>query len=322
MFEPNVSDQTSTAAEIRAPVLRDKTLPMPAHAPVKSPDSAQTHAKRQAPTATDQAYLIDDSADSVVPSSKLWVKIIIAFVVLAALGLGVQRLLDSSANHDAELQKLFTQGDYAKVESYYIQHQGAFSDSKKALQLAFDAKKEQDVKTSPPPQTPKTIAAPEPEKAMAEPSKVVQTAEPASPVEKQESVVADKAEEKPPKAAKAAKAASASAKRSTKRTRKRSRSPRKRKRAEKTVSDLAKAEIYYKRGNELLAFDRRNAEHWLVLCIKTAPFADCHRSLGILYAETNPDKAIYHYRKYVQLKPKADDANTVREFIRRATDGQ
>ena len=78
--------------------------------------------------------------------------------------------------------------------------------------------------------------------------------------------------------------------------------------------------MYYRRGNELLAFDRKNAEHWLVLCVKTAPkFADCHRSLGILFAEVNPDKAIYHYRKYVQLKPSADDAATVREFIRQAT---
>ncbi|MBI4355435.1 MAG: tetratricopeptide repeat protein [Candidatus Omnitrophica bacterium] len=45
--------------------------------------------------------------------------------------------------------------------------------------------------------------------------------------------------------------------------------------------------------------------------------ADAYYNLGVIYAEhlTNRDKALTHFRKYLDLKPHAQDANWVRSYI-------
>ena len=307
MFEPNVSPQPGPVDPERDSLWRDKTQPA-----MQTSASSERRSQRNLPTATEQASLVtDDVDDDYYTGKSKALPIVLVLLVLAALGMGIHYFSGPSVDHDAALAKLFSDGEYSAVESYFVQHQGEFDDAKQALQLTFDAKQKQQAPKSAPKKTPKpaVVEAPEPVQELAE--------EPTPPVE--EPVVEPEEKSKPVVAAKPVEK-KVSSKRSTRR---RSKQNKRRRRAEKIASNREKAEIYYKRGNELLAFDRKNAEHWLVLCIKTAPYADCHRSLGILFAESNPDKAIYHYRKYVQLKPKADDAATVREFIRRATaDGQ
>lgn len=84
--------------------------------------------------------------------------------------------------------------------------------------------------------------------------------------------------------------------------------------------DLALAMRYELRGRKaLLAGDLAGAERILKLCLRTAEYPDCHRCLGILYASRDePRRAVRHYRRYVELKPDAADAQRVREIISQA----
>jgi pSer/pThr/pTyr-binding forkhead associated (FHA) protein len=303
MFKPKV-DQANDEAQTTELIGRQATVS------AVSPDSLSPSAadllreRRNMPTANNPAYSLDDDVDDFEGPTRSRVPFVVAavFMVLAAIGVASQ-FSGSQVDHDAELQGLHASGEYSKLEAYFVEHQGAFSDGKKAMQLVFDAKQKQDTPPVP------VVKKPAPEKVT--PPKAIEALVPkAEPPEPKATEPAAAPKPAPTPRAKPA---------SVQKRRKKLRAKKKRRRADKSAADLAKAQTYYKRGNELLAFDRKNAEHWLKLCIKTAAFADCHRSLGILFAESSPEKAIFHYRKYVQLKPNADDAETVRKFIRQAT---
>ncbi|MEE2900769.1 MAG: FHA domain-containing protein [Myxococcota bacterium] len=334
MFEPNVSTRKSEKFDSeRASIHQSKT-----ETDVGSPPSSLTQSKdpwgtetkpalekpttssaagpkealssRNVPTMPSQPQYQWDQDDDYYPQKSMTGRVVTGLVVVALIGLLFSFFGSSSVDHDAALAKLFEEQKYAQVYSYYLENSSSFKYKEKAFKLSAEAsqkvKEKSTPKSSPEPKEEKSL---EPEKTSVEasPEVVEKTVEPETAAA--EPVVEDEA-----KATKTAK------KKTKKANRRKQRQARKKKRTETTRSERQKAEMYYRRGNELLAFDRKNAEHWLVLCIKTAPkFADCHRSLGILFAEVNPDKAIYHYRKYVQLKPSADDAATVREFIRQAT---
>ena len=267
---------------------------------------------RNVPTMPSQPQYQWDKDDDYYPQKSMTGRVVTGLVVIALIGLVFTLLGSPSVDHDAALAKLFEEQKYDQVYSYYLENSSSFKYKEKAFKLSAEASQKAKAKETSPPKaapepTEKKSLEPEKDTAELQPDAVEKTSDPETSAA--ELVVDDEA--KPAKAVK---------KKAKKASRRKQRQARKKKRAETTRSERQKAEMYYRRGNELLAFDRKNAEHWLVLCIKTAPkFADCHRSLGNLFAEVNPDKAIYHYRKYVQLKPSADDAATVREFIRQAT---
>jgi tetratricopeptide (TPR) repeat protein len=79
------------------------------------------------------------------------------------------------------------------------------------------------------------------------------------------------------------------------------------------------AELYFVLGNE--AFKKRDFESALlnyqrVLQLNPAD-ADAHHNLGIIfdYYVPDPDRAIYHYRNYLDMKPIEENANEIRERI-------
>lgn len=62
------------------------------------------------------------------------------------------------------------------------------------------------------------------------------------------------------------------------------------------------------------------AETLLLACVELDPSAaNCHRSLGVLYAKKEETKkAIAHYKRYVALAPESSDAERVRRMIQDA----
>lgn len=74
------------------------------------------------------------------------------------------------------------------------------------------------------------------------------------------------------------------------------------------------------RGKRLLINgDFAEAEKTLRECLRLEPNQpDCHRNLGVLYAQQDQTaSAIRHYRRYVELRPDAGDADRVREILRK-----
>jgi pSer/pThr/pTyr-binding forkhead associated (FHA) protein len=65
--------------------------------------------------------------------------------------------------------------------------------------------------------------------------------------------------------------------------------------------------------------DLPKAERLLTRCVEVGNVAECHRNLGILYAQLDETaKAILHYRKYIAMNPNARDAVELRSYIRDA----
>ena len=68
----------------------------------------------------------------------------------------------------------------------------------------------------------------------------------------------------------------------------------------------------------LINGDFKRAEAALQACLQIAPAtADCHRALGILYAnQKRIEEAIHHYQHYLTYRPDASDAPRVREILK------
>ncbi|MCA9550745.1 MAG: FHA domain-containing protein [Myxococcales bacterium] len=73
----------------------------------------------------------------------------------------------------------------------------------------------------------------------------------------------------------------------------------------------------------LLAGELSTAEKLLLKCVAEKPnHASCHRLLGVLYAsKDDTERSLQHYKKYVELKPSAPDADRVRKIIADAEGG-
>ncbi len=76
--------------------------------------------------------------------------------------------------------------------------------------------------------------------------------------------------------------------------------------------------LFTKGKKALLAGRLSAAKDALVECVeKDETFAECHRLLGVLYAQLDDTQAsVLHYRRYVQLRPNAPDASRVHKMIR------
>lgn len=85
--------------------------------------------------------------------------------------------------------------------------------------------------------------------------------------------------------------------------------------------DRAQAKIMLEAGKQALIKGRlESARTSLEKCLKADPYlADCHRNLGVLFAKSDDvERALRHYRRYVELAPQAKDANRVRQMIQSA----
>jgi pSer/pThr/pTyr-binding forkhead associated (FHA) protein len=83
----------------------------------------------------------------------------------------------------------------------------------------------------------------------------------------------------------------------------------------------AEAKAFATKGKKLLLEGKVSAaEEALVQCVQKDPdHADCHRLLGVLFAQKDETaKSIKHYKRYVDLKPDAPDAARVNRMIRDA----
>lgn len=85
--------------------------------------------------------------------------------------------------------------------------------------------------------------------------------------------------------------------------------------------DLSKARDHENSGRRaVFRGDLKSAKEHFRLCLRAAEYADCHRGLGIIYASHDePELAIKHYSRYIQLKPDAPDAPRVRALIKQAS---
>jgi hypothetical protein len=91
-----------------------------------------------------------------------------------------------------------------------------------------------------------------------------------------------------------------------------------RKRAPKSAAVRAR-ELEREGRRAVLAGDLLRAEKLLLECTRLAQIAACHRSLGVLYAQTGRTKeSIEQYRKYLELAPKAADADNVKKILAEA----
>ncbi|MBX2812113.1 MAG: FHA domain-containing protein [Myxococcales bacterium] len=79
-----------------------------------------------------------------------------------------------------------------------------------------------------------------------------------------------------------------------------------------------RATVLFRQGQDALNVrDLGDAEAHLTECTRVAPnFAMCHMALGMLYAASSPQRALRHYKKFLELAPDADDADHVRAMIK------
>jgi ABC transport system ATP-binding/permease protein len=87
---------------------------------------------------------------------------------------------------------------------------------------------------------------------------------------------------------------------------------------------VAAARNLFKTGKKALLGGRLSqAKDALTECVDKNPaFADCHRLLGVLYAQLDDTKlAVQHYKRYIQLKPNAPEAAKIRKMIRDVEQG-
>lgn len=78
------------------------------------------------------------------------------------------------------------------------------------------------------------------------------------------------------------------------------------------------------RAREVLTAARRalmngemmTAEEGFKECLKLAELPECHRNLGVLYAQIkDTTQSIKHYRKYLEISPNAQDADYIRGIV-------
>ncbi len=241
---------------------------------------------------------VDDDFDE-PPRGKGKLLAVLAFlglivVVLLALAIGGG---GSDGEADEALRAMYDGGEYAKVEAYYLEHDGEFTDKKAALRMVLESKEKLRgaaaiVPAARPAPTPPPEPEPEPEPEPAELGDMPEGSEPE---------VAEVAPKPKPKTKKKKKKKS-------------------KKKAGSSGKSMAKAMDYERVGRRaLLEGDLQKAERYLKLCLRTAEYPYCHRQLGILYASKDDTRrAIRHYQRYIELKPDAKDADQVRAHIEAA----
>lgn len=202
------------------------------------------------------------------------------------------------------LQKAFLAEDWKTVKQLYEDDPTDFDDPKSALGLYNQAKEALDSAKRAAPSPPSSAAdlpKGDADSAAAEPAPdpepLEPMEEPAPEREPEMELPAGDAEDKP------------------KVTRRRRRAKRPKPTKPRNTDTLA-ADGFRAMSNG----DYTTAERILKRCLAVdASSAQCHRTLGVLYAYIDdPQRSLYHYKRYVELQPNAPDAAKVRDMIRSA----
>lgn len=244
---------------------------------------------RQEPTKPQVASVDSDLPRAAGIGSKPIVPLLAIVLLLGVAAAVVVTMMggpDGSA--DRQLEQLFKAGKYQEASSFCTANAGNFKNAVESLKLCGKAEERAKRPSSDvaPEEDPEPVAAidppPPPEEEPEEAEPIVEEPPPPEPV--------------------------AVVKRTVKRPRRRS--PR---RTEATAQKL-----FNKGRKALLAGRLSAAKESLLECAQKSPnFADCHRLLGVLFAQLDDTRnSVKHYRRYVQLKPNAPDAPRVRRMIR------
>lgn len=277
----------------------------PARAPAGGEPSA-VEALARSETRTDDVLEKPRSTRSRTP---LLVGVVIGLLSLVVLTVVLLTSKRPDGTHDVQLQELFARQSWGEVVGYYESNEGGFKDERRAVEMYGGAKlmlKGVDAaRPAPPPEPPPGIPdapEPEPELELRAPGGSAQAAGVATPgLRKPEALEpeAPEAEEDEPRqrpgAASESRAAAA--------------------RRAKKLEEAKRLSAEGKRA--LMQGELSKAEELLTRCIAADPnHADCHRSLGVYYAQRDDTKqSIKHYRRYIQLRPNAPDAVRVKEMI-------
>lgn len=234
------------------------------------------------------------SADADLPRAGGAKPIVPLLAVVLLLGVGAAVIVtwmsgpDGSA--DRQLEQLFNAGKYQEASSFCAANAGNFKNTVESLKLCGKAEE----RAKQPSSSAMPEKAPEPT-----PVAEVEPPPPEEPEETEEEVVEPPPSEPQPVAA---------VKRPVKRPRRRT-----------VRRSEAQAQKLFNKGRKALLAGRLSAaKESLLECVQKSPsFADCHRLLGVLFAQLDDTRnSVKHYRRYVQLKPNAPDAPRVRRMIR------
>ena len=223
----------------------------------------------------------------------------LAAAVFWAVVVGLDGLANEGSPDDA-LQMLFDEQRYAEVVSFYDAHQLEFRDRAEADRLYRAA----GIFTEEPPSD---VSAPLPPEEPLPPDEPAELGEPTDdpvdvqPLEQPEIAEPSPRVTPPPPARPSARELEARRRRAARRR-------------------AAQVKELVERGKRLvLSGDLGRAEKVLKDCLRYEPNQpDCHRNLGVLYAsQDQTPSAIKHYRRYVELRPNAADADRVRDILQR-----
>ncbi len=299
MFQPKIGTAsdlpTDRPPEARQPAMRRDTEPETPRSGVRMGGAAESSRRPAQP--------MDDDSDvrsEPQKASKVVVAVIIVAILLAGLILGFVKFLGApSINYDQELQTLYQQGEWMKVQEYFGTHIKLkhFQDPGHASELYAQAvvhlsrtspaptpSAVPSATAAPPPSDPPLIApdespAPSPSQSAAPPEVVPEGDDPADPPSKNPGGAAIK--KKPPKLKVV------------------------------TEKDRALAETHYQDALKLIAIgDPKEAKRLVLTCLDLiSDHAHCRRLLGVLYAgEGRTKDAIAQYRLFLQLAPPRDPA--------------
>ena len=232
--------------------------------------------------------------------------VLVGILTVVVVLLAVLLLQQNDATHDNVLQEFYNTENYTGVLEYYEKHREVFADPSRAATLRDQADAKLAEERSPPSIAPELETTSEDldrvgtEPANAEPPKT-DTMSVEIPGLDEASVNAPKPKQQ---------------RRVTATPEKRPRKP-----VKSEADNKREARRYAELGrNALMDGDLTKASKYLRTCIRLEPNeAECHRSLGIMYASReNTKAAIRHYQRYIQLQPDAPDAPQVKEIIQLA----
>ena len=301
LFEPKVDE---------APQPRTERVDTSAHeartTEVGPSPSRPRSSKPRAPTP--RAPLEIDDPTERRPGADTKLVALVLLVAAIALLIAVFAVSGSSGSDetaDKSLKALFDRGEYSKVAAYYLEHDGEFGNKEAAINLVGEAKARMLQPAQRQPQaspTPPPVPDPDPDPVDDESLGALPEGSAADDEPDDGEFEEDDSAEAP-----------------SKRRKKRPRRARSKKKGTGAKS-MQKAMDYERVGRRaLLEGDLQKAERYLKLCLRTADYPYCHRQLGILYASKDDTRrAIRHYKRYIELKPDAKDADQVRAHIEAA----
>lgn len=250
------------------------------------------------------AVEVEGRLDAPRPKPRVGLMVGLGAVCLIALGLAIYMVVappkpDPSSNPkpatDAKVAHFFTDSDWASLSQYCAQHAAELKADAVALDRCDTA--ETMLKRKKEPEEGK-IPAP-PEQVVAQPEVQPEQKEPVEDRAKiEEAAEADRKAQATKKAGKPEKAV----------RNPNAQSPADRRAKAREVSTRARA--------ALMNGEMTTAEEGFKECLKLAELPECHRNLGVLYAQIKDTaQSIKHYRKYLEISPNAQDADYIRGIV-------